>query len=341
MELKYNINYIYTIMNYCWGVLFGLQYLVVVISCKSYRAENDIKAVHKSRSSRESIIDAQPFMFIFLYNILIMFIYIITKKAYFITVGMPFGGLLLYLSKAGDNSHLLFVNEHESNGEYIVDSVVMKNLIKVALISVYIFSTMKFRFAKPLQECSYYWALVEILILLITSYYWLDILIMSMYIILGIVKWDDKCYCRTRIKKLKCENISLKKNLGDYADKLDNRMDKMSLKKRILLFVPNASIMACIILINYIRQLIRNIRILFLSIVCTLLVYMRGFLEKRRFIISKRNISRVSTVVVLISTYIWLTLVWGPDYVVTKIIYAFSTIIIIPIVVNKLTSDNK
>ena len=42
---------------------------------------------------------------------------------------------------------------------------------------------------------------------------------------------------------------------------------------------------------------------------------------------------------ILISTYIWLTLVWGPDYVVTKIIYAFSTIIIIPIVVNKLTGD--
>ncbi len=333
-----SIIQIYKTLNFVWPFLILLQSLIIILSTKSDSISFHPLQSFLTKSSSETVKGNQPALYIMFFNSLVMLLYLITHFKYFVSIGIPPGGLLLYLSFAGDLSDII-LNKEESEQTFL-SALEFKQLIHISILSTIINFIASSDIIMDIKACSEWFALVEIVFVIMFLYLLLYYIGVSIYLILGHISWDPSNHIKAKIDSTKEEKRNLITNIGLFAINIDKKVESWSTIKKVITFFPLAFVFTLAILLNYIKQLARNILLLWLIILNMWIAKRKNSLCKHNllpFLSAARHLSIIS---VLCTAYVYLSFTLGIDSIITKIVYGFSTIIIIPIAINRFSSIN-
>jgi len=333
-----SIIQIYSILNRIWLVLIFLQLVIIILSSKADGVEHHFIREFITKESTDVVASHQPALTIMFYNSTLLLLYLITRAKFIISIGIPLGGVFLYLSFAGDLSFFIFGNN--GSDYWFINSTEFQNLIRISLLSVIINVIASNSIVQELNSCSDLQALIEIFLLIFLIYLFLYYLGISIYLILGHIAWDSKGALEKKECLLRKEINALKTNLAEFVTKIDQKTAVMTSLMRCVIFIPTAILLLYVIILNYFKQISRNTQLLLLLMFKAWITRRKSSLQKEQFLLFRAKVSHLSIIFVLCTVYIWLNINIGAESVLTKIVYGFSTIILIPIAINKFSSIN-
>ena len=178
-----DIKNLYSLLTYSWIGLFVIQYITFMVTYHIWDKKDYMGSAKKEKTAEQTMEASQPMLFISMYNAFVLFLFSITKLQLLIYIGIPLGAILLYLSTAGDFiEKIIPAEDTESN---IVEVTDFRNVLIVVVLSVPIFSNLKDKLVVSIDECSEFYGLVEVAILVMLAYVYLRILMIDLYIICG------------------------------------------------------------------------------------------------------------------------------------------------------------
>ncbi len=322
-----SLEYIFPIIVKAW---FGLVFfqgatLYFAIGADKRSSSVDVKFPH--------IVYDQSFFFIIVYNAIIVTLFFLIRTSYIITIGIPIGGMLIFVSEVGE------LIDYFNNSESIY-SIILKNFFNVAFISLFLNSGLWKLYVKNFEDCSEFYAFIEVAILSVLIYYCLYSLLLGIHIIVGCISWDSKDKVRDSVFQLKLEKEKIKNKFIHYANGLNDKLGNRSRLKKAILFIPTIIFITIIMFLQYCVQLWRNILVLMLSLIDRWIIKKRESMRIDKLILYKRRAKQFSIIFVLCGIYIWMNFENGSESVITKIIQGILTIIVIPIAINRFTSND-
>lgn len=321
------LKYIFSIIVKAW---FGLVFFQGATLYFAIGADNRSSSVDEKFPH---IVYDQRLFFITVYNAIIVTLFFLIRTSYIITIGIPIGAMLIFVSEAGE------LIDYFNNSESIY-SIILKNFFNVAFISFFLNSGLRNLYVKNFEDCSEFYAFIEVAILSFLIYYFLYSLLLGIHIIVGCICWDSKNKVRNSIFQMKFEKENIRNKFIHYANGLNDKLERRSRIKKAILLIPTLVFIMIIMFLQYCVQLWRNILVLVLSLIERWINKKRESTRIDKLILYKRRAKQFSIIFVLCGIYIWMNFENGAESVITKIIQGILTIIVIPIAINRFTSND-
>ena len=295
-----DIRTIFEKMVYAWYMVAVLQYVVLILQIKGSNASFTISRL-KDQGSKW-VIDIQPLLFIVVYNAAILLVYIITKVRNVLLIGTPLGGVLFYLSLAGDISYIMFPRDEAEKS--FLDTMIIRNMIYTAILSMIESFGSQSMHLKNFSDCSQVYSLIEIVLLCFFMYSLVYFFVVSIHVIMGSMKWDYNNKLEQKLTRLREENENIKVNMIDFDLLINRRFNEMSFICRAVLFIPAGFYLMLYVIYNYIKQVFRNVRLLFETMMLQWINRQKGTLQYKNLVIYVKKTRHFSIILTLCIVYV-------------------------------------
>ena len=323
-----DISVLFKWIDYCW-IFTGI---LIFLLLEMYRKKeiNSIKTLGPKFST------SQPIIFMVICYIIAAIVAAILHSFKLFTYLLSIVILLLYFSVSIIIGNNIFPDRTK---KYVVE---IKRLFFLYIIFLILLMAENRRlFIKSISDCHPLYALFEVALLIFFTGLYLYILIMGLYIFMGLKSWDRDDRIDKKLLRLEKENEILQTKIDEWVEGRKQENDKRTTIWKIIWFIPFNFLFVVFAFINYFKQMYRNLSILFYTKLGEWIIKREESLDNDKLTKFEANTRQIITIAVLLVVYFWLNFAVGADSVITKIVYGFSTIIIIPIVINRYTSTDR